>query len=91
MRFPYGREDTRAGKPSQPFLGSFAPLGAPDTLHGPARKRPADLAAQEIRDALALSNGNKTQAAQALGIAVNTLKARMRQLGMESPPRSGKR
>ncbi|WP_375768383.1 sigma 54-interacting transcriptional regulator [Archangium gephyra] len=47
------------------------------------RKRPADLSEEDIRSALAKHEGNKTRAAQDLGIAVNTLKARMKAFGIE--------
>ncbi|HYO70851.1 MAG TPA: sigma 54-interacting transcriptional regulator [Archangium sp.] len=47
------------------------------------RKRPADLTAEDLREALAKHQGNKTRAAQDLGIAVNTLKARMKAFGLE--------
>ncbi len=47
------------------------------------RKRPADLTRNELERALRLAEGNKTHAAHALGIAVNTLKARMRALGLD--------
>jgi transcriptional regulator with PAS, ATPase and Fis domain len=47
------------------------------------RKRPSDLTGQELRDALEKHQGNKTRAAAELGIAVNTLKARMKALGLE--------
>ncbi|WNG40711.1 FHA domain-containing protein [Archangium violaceum] len=47
------------------------------------RKRPGDLTEQDIRGALEKHQGNKTRAAQELGIALNTLKARMKALGVE--------
>jgi DNA-binding NtrC family response regulator len=47
------------------------------------RKRPADLSEEDIRKALAKHQGNKTRAAVELGIVVNTLKARMKALGIE--------
>jgi transcriptional regulator with AAA-type ATPase domain len=49
--------------------------GAPEA---PARKRPADLTVAELQAVLDRCGGNKTRAAKALGIAVNTLKARLR-------------
>ena len=48
-----------------------------------ARKRPGDLTAQDVREALEHCQGNKTRAAAELGIALNTLKARMKALGLE--------
>jgi DNA-binding NtrC family response regulator len=46
------------------------------------RKRPADLTEPEIRAMLERHQGNKTRAAQELGIALNTLKDRMKKLGI---------
>jgi len=43
------------------------------------RKRPADLTIDELRHALELHGGNKTRAAASLGIAVNTLKTRLKE------------
>lgn len=45
-----------------------------------SRKRPADLSREDIERALAEHDGNKTRAAEALGIAVNTLKTRLREI-----------
>ncbi|WP_224247958.1 sigma 54-dependent Fis family transcriptional regulator [Hyalangium gracile] len=45
-------------------------------------KRPSALTEAEIRAALEKHQGNKTRAAQELGIALNTLKDRMRKLGI---------
>jgi DNA-binding NtrC family response regulator len=47
-----------------------------------ARKRPADLTEADLRAALEKHEGNKTRAAAELGIAPNTLKARMKALGI---------
>lgn len=60
-------------------FGASAPALAP----GPstARKRPGDLSAADLAAALQAHGGNKTRAAQALGIAVNTLKAKLKELG----------
>ena len=71
-------------------------FGAPKRLHQPRthtsiqaipeiplRKRPSDLTEQDIRESLRRNQGNKTRAAAELGIALNTLKARMRILGIE--------
>lgn len=56
-----------------------SPVGEPAELSASAaRKRPADLSAQDIAQALERHGGNKTRAAKELGIAVNTLKALMR-------------
>jgi DNA-binding NtrC family response regulator len=46
------------------------------------RKRPGDLTEQDIRSALEKHQGKKSRAAVELGIALNTLKARMKALGM---------
>ncbi|HZN95905.1 MAG TPA: sigma 54-interacting transcriptional regulator, partial [Myxococcales bacterium] len=48
----------------------------------PHEKRPSALTSEDIRRALEKCGGNKTRAAAELGIAVNTLKARMRALGL---------
>ncbi len=69
-------------------LGFGAPLPAssrPMTLSDlpSVRKRPGDLTEQDVRDALERCQGNKTRAAADLGIALNTLKARMKALGLE--------
>ncbi len=48
----------------------------------PPRKRPGDLTEQDIRSALDKHQGKKSRAAVELGIALNTLKARMKALGM---------
>lgn len=45
-------------------------------------KRPSALTESELRAALEKHQGNKTRAAQELGIALNTLKDRMRKLGI---------
>ncbi|WNG21278.1 sigma-54-dependent Fis family transcriptional regulator [Cystobacter fuscus] len=70
------------------FGGALGPLlmprtGSPsvDTL-APVRKRPRALTVQDIQEALARQGGNKTRTAADLGIALNTLKARMKALGM---------
>ena len=43
-----------------------------------ARRRPADLSLEELEQTLRAHGGNKTRAAEALGVAVNTLKARLK-------------
>jgi len=48
------------------------------------RKRPSDLKREEIQAALLASHNQKTHAARALGIALNTLKRRMWELGLSS-------
>lgn len=62
------------------FGAARAAVGRPPPLRTGTRKRPADLTRGELEQALREAGGNKTHAAQALGIAVNTLKARMRAL-----------
>jgi DNA-binding NtrC family response regulator len=70
------------------FGGEPAPVPLPRTGSPqvealvPARKRPSDLTAQDIQEALARQGGNKTRTAAELGIALNTLKARMKALGV---------
>jgi DNA-binding NtrC family response regulator len=49
----------------------------------PVHKRPSALTEPEIRATLEKHEGNKTRAAQELGIALNTLKTRMKKLGIE--------
>lgn len=49
--------------------------GPPPTV---IRKRPVDLTVEDIEAALAAHGGNKTRAAADLGIAVNTLKSRLK-------------
>ncbi len=45
------------------------------------RKRPSDLTRQDVEVALQAASNNKTHAARALGIALNTLKRKMVELG----------
>jgi DNA-binding NtrC family response regulator len=59
-----------------------AVLGKPIVELTHARKRPVDLTAEDLKAALAASSGNKKRAADALGIALNTLKSKMRALGL---------
>ncbi len=49
----------------------------------PSRKRPIDLTATELRATLEKHQGNKTKAASELGIALNTLKTKMRSFGLK--------
>ncbi len=58
------------------------PASQPATLVPHHERRPSLLTAEDIRRALERSGGNKTRAAAELGIAVNTLKARMKALGL---------
>jgi DNA-binding NtrC family response regulator len=46
--------------------------------HPKPRKRPTDLTAEDVHAALQAHGGNKTRAAKALGIVLNTLKAKLR-------------
>jgi DNA-binding NtrC family response regulator len=66
-----------AGEPSEPVPTRAEPGAAG------VRKRPGDLTAREIQAALDRNDGKKTRAAAELGIAVNTLKARMKALGLK--------
>jgi DNA-binding NtrC family response regulator len=61
-----------------------APRGLTPLPESPVslRKRPGDLTEQDIRSALEKHQGKKSRAAVELGIALNTLKARMKALGM---------
>jgi DNA-binding NtrC family response regulator len=62
------------GAPHAPVTQASAP---------PVHKRPSALTEPEIRATLEKHEGNKTRAAQELGIALNTLKTRMKKLGIE--------
>jgi transcriptional regulator with PAS, ATPase and Fis domain len=58
-------------------------VAAPPQVSAPlGNKRPRDLTAQEVRAVLERHGGNKTRAAQELGIALNTLKDRMKKFGL---------
>lgn len=46
------------------------------------RKRPVDLTSEELVQALQAHGGNKTRAAAALGIALNTFKAKLKAFGL---------
>jgi DNA-binding NtrC family response regulator len=46
------------------------------------RKRPSDLTREDVEAALRAASNNKTHAARALGIALNTLKRKMLELGL---------
>ncbi len=59
-------------------VGKSAPVFRGNETVVASRKRPQDLTREEIERALTESGGNKTRAAQALGVALNTLKARLR-------------
>jgi DNA-binding NtrC family response regulator len=60
------------------------PVAAEGTSVGPPpRKRPADLTKADLSEALQQCGGNKTRAAQLLGIALNTLKGKMGAFGSE--------
>ena len=65
-----------------PPLTSPLALSERSESKGPAshRKRPQDLERSDIESALEQAHGNKTRAAKLLGIAVNTLKARLKTL-----------
>ncbi|MBL8920155.1 MAG: sigma 54-interacting transcriptional regulator [Myxococcaceae bacterium] len=53
-------------------------LEEPPPTRQHARKRPADITREEVEAALAQHGGNKTHAARALGMALNTLKAKLK-------------
>jgi DNA-binding NtrC family response regulator len=68
---------------SQRRIGFGASVAAPPQVSGPAgSKRPRDLTEPEVRAVLEKHGGNKTRAAQELGIALNTLKDRMKKFGL---------
>ncbi len=60
-------------------LGAANVEAPPTGQHPVMRKRPADLSHAEVAAAVAAHGGNKTHAAAALGIALNTLKKKLRQ------------
>jgi DNA-binding NtrC family response regulator len=65
-------------KPVREYLQRRARgYGTAPRTEAAARKRPADLSASEVQVALQAHRGNKTRAAKALGIAVNTLKKKL--------------
>jgi DNA-binding NtrC family response regulator len=61
-------------------IASAQPASVATLFSVPTRKRPGDLTRQDIEFALRESSGNKTRAAAALGISVNTLKKRVAEL-----------
>ncbi len=63
--------------PAHALGGSYVP----PTI-GTGRTRPRDLTPQDLQVALAKHGGNKTRAAGELGIAVNTLKEKIRSFGL---------
>jgi DNA-binding NtrC family response regulator len=69
------------GGPAGPSLARGTQPGL--ELLASVRKRPSDLTGEDIRGALEKHQGNKTRAAAELGVALNTLKARMKALGIE--------
>ncbi len=69
------------GSPA-PALGPKVPTAVAEAPPS-NRKRPGDLTAQDIQGALDRNQGKKSRAAVELGIALNTLKARMKALGLE--------
>jgi DNA-binding NtrC family response regulator len=72
------------GVPASPAPPSAGASSVPATQASvPAvHKRPSELTEAEVRAALAKHSGNKTRAAQELGIALNTLKDRMKKFGI---------
>lgn len=64
----------------QRHLGFGGTVSAPAGVARAVRKRPSDLSGDEIEASLRRNGGNKTRAAAELGVAVNTLKARLRDL-----------
>ena len=74
------RERGFGGPVSEPVQGGTRP--SVEAL-APVRKRPGDLTGEDIRRALEKHEGNKTRASVELRVALNTLKARMKALGIE--------
>jgi len=77
-------ENRKVGFGTAPPTGPHPVLRDPSPAPPPPAKRrpPRELGADELRAALAKHGGNKTRAAAELGIAVNTLKYRMRACGV---------
>jgi transcriptional regulator with PAS, ATPase and Fis domain len=69
------------GGPKPPLTLSERSESKGQTAPAPHRKRPQDLEARDLENALRQARGNKTRAARLLGIAVNTLKAQLKKLG----------
>ncbi|MCY1082380.1 sigma-54-dependent Fis family transcriptional regulator [Archangium lansingense] len=74
------RELGFGGPASEPVTQEHRP--SRETLV-PVRKRPSDLTEEDIRRALEKHEGNKTRASVELRVALNTLKARMKVLGID--------
>lgn len=71
------------GAPPAPAQNPEVTIPQASTVSVPAvQKRPSALTEPELRAALDKHQGNKTRAAQELGIAPNTLKDRMKKLGI---------
>ncbi len=68
------------GEPA-PVVGAKVPTAVAESPPS-TRKRPGDLTVQDIQGALDRNQGKKSRAAVELGIALNTLKARMKALGL---------
>ncbi len=77
--------DSRAAAFGRPAPAVRPPEGgglvsAAETLA--PRKRPGDLTREDVEGALVSAKGNKTRAAQALGVALNTLKRKLVEMGL---------
>lgn len=63
--------------------GKFdAAVPRPPAPSAAARKRPADFTREDLEGALRAAGGNKTRAAAALGVSINTLRKKMEELGL---------
>ncbi|WP_225413815.1 sigma-54-dependent Fis family transcriptional regulator [Stigmatella hybrida] len=71
-----------ASAAAPPLASGMPAASGPEVPAPPVRKRPGDLTEADIRSMLEKHQGNKTRAAQELGIALNTLKDRMKKLGL---------
>jgi len=82
-----GRDRVHQPRELTQMIARASLLGNPNETLGPFPspfpKRPRDVTRAELVAALRASGGNQTHAAEALGMALNTLKKRMRELGVD--------
>ncbi len=76
------RADAFGPGPHPPVLPSPPPRLEPDAAAVGVFKRPKDYTREELEAALEANAGNLTHTARSLGMVVNTLKARMGELGL---------
>jgi DNA-binding NtrC family response regulator len=81
----------RGGPRSPPTSTPVVPPGREEGagLAPPSGKRPRELTREELLAALGTHHQNLTRTAESLRIAVNTLKARMAELGIPRPGAKG--